>query len=232
MSAQLGNGNDLSGFRQWLEGSLRVINILVIPVSVTFACVAPTALRIAYGAYYVQGALPFAMVISVAIFTAYSSIFGAVLMSSGKTLQVAYIGGFSALLGTVLAPLLTKWLSITGAVLSTVSMTLGAFFLGYFFVRRVVDFGLDRYSINRSVLMTLCLAPFLLVADVLMRSIGLYAGYVAVSDFVLFVALAATNMILWKPFSLDDVQVMEKALPSGFSKMRSFLRHCAKQAKT
>jgi O-antigen/teichoic acid export membrane protein len=232
MSAQLGNGNDLSGFRQWLEGSLRVINVLVIPVSVAFACVAPTALRIAYGAYYVQGALPFAMVISVAIFTAYSSIFGAVLMSSGKTLQVAYIGGFSALLGTVLAPLLTKWLSITGAVLSTVSMTLGAFFLAYFFVRRVVDFGLDRYSINRSVLMTLCLAPFLLVADVLMRNIGLDAGYVAVSDLLLFVALAVTNMILWKPFTLEDVQVMEKALPSGFSKMRSFLRHCAKQAKT
>jgi O-antigen/teichoic acid export membrane protein len=232
MSAQLGNRNDLSGFRQWLEGSLRVINVLVIPVSVALACVAPTALRIAYGAYYVQGALPFSMVISVAIFTAYSSIFGAVLMSSGETLQVAYIGGFSALLGTVLAPLLTKWLSITGAVLSTVSMTLGSFFLGYFFVRRVVDFGLDRYSINRSVLMTLCSAPFLLAADVWMRSVGLNAAYVAASDLVLFIALATANMILWKPFTLDDVQVMEKALPSGLRTLRSFLRHSAKQVKT
>jgi hypothetical protein len=80
--------------------------------------------------------------------------------------------------------------------------------------------------------MTLCLAPFLLVADVLMRSIGLYAGYVAVSDLALFVALAATNMILWKPFTIEDVQVMEKALPSGFRKVRSFLRHCARQVKT
>jgi hypothetical protein len=95
-----------------------------------------------------------------------------------------------------------------------------------------VDFGLDRYSINRSVLMTLCLAPFLLIADVLMRGIGLDAGYVALSDLALFVALAATNMILWKPFTHEDVEVIGKALPSSFSKVRSFLRHCAKQAKT
>jgi O-antigen/teichoic acid export membrane protein len=232
MSAQLGNGDDLSSFRQWLEGSLRVINILVIPTSVALACVAPTALTIAYGAYYVQGALPFSLVVVVSVFTAYSAIFGAVLMSSGKTLQVAYIGAFSALLGTVLAPLLTKWLSITGAVLSTVSMALGAFFLGYFFVRRVVDFGLDRYSIRRSVLMTLCLAPVLLAADVLMRSIGLNAGYVAVSDLVLFIALGAANMVLWKPFTLEDARVMEKAMPSRLSRVRSLLRHCTNQRKT
>jgi O-antigen/teichoic acid export membrane protein len=232
MSAQLGNGNDLSGFREWLEGSLRMINILVIPTSVALACVAPTALRIAYGAYYVQGALAFSLVVAVAIFSAYSSIFGAVLLSSGKTVQVAYIGGFSALLGTVLAPLLAKWFSVTGAVLSTVSMTLGAFFLGYFFVRRVVNFGLDGYSIRRSVLMTLCLAPVLLGADVLMRSIGLNEAYVAASDLILFIALGAANMVLWKPFTLEDVEVVEKAMPSGLGKARSLLRHCAKQLKT
>ena len=232
MSARLGNGNGASGFREWLEGSLRVINILVIPTSVALACVAPTALRIAYGAYYVQGALPFSLVVVVAIFSAYSSIFGAVLMSSGKTVQVAYIGAFSALLGTVLAPLLTKWFSITGTVLSTVFMTLGAFFLGYFFVRRVVDFRLDRYSIRRSVMVTLCLAPVLLVADVLMRSIGLNAVYVAALDFVLFIALGTANKILWKPFTLGDVQVMEKAMPSSLDKVRSLLRHCAKQEET
>jgi O-antigen/teichoic acid export membrane protein len=230
MSAKLGDGNGASGFREEFEGSLRMINILVLPVSVALACVAPTALRIVYGAYYVQGALPFSMVVVAAIFAAYSSIFGAVLLSSGKTVQVAYIGGFSALLGTVLAPLLTKWFSITGAVLSTVFMTLGAFFLGYFFVRRVVDFGLDGYSIKRSIMVTLCLAPVLLAADVLMRSIGLNAVYVAALDFVLFIALGTANMIFWKPFTLGDVQVIEKAMPSSLGKVSSLLRHCAKQA--
>ncbi len=232
MSARLGNGNGLSGFREWLEGSLRVINTLVLPTSVALACVAPTALRIVYGAGYVEGAVPFAIVVVVAIFLAYSSIFSTVLLSSGKTVQVAYIGGFSALLGTVLAPLLTKWFSITGAVLSTVSVTLGAFFLGYIFVRRVVDFGLDGYSIRRSIMVTLCLAPVLLVADVLMRSYGLNAVYVAALDFVLFIAWGAANMIFWKPFTLGDVQVMQKAMPSSLGKVSSLLRHCAKQVET
>ena len=232
MSARLGNGNGPFGFREELEGSLRVINVLVIPASVALACVAPTALRIAYGASYVQGAVPFAIVVMVAIFSAYSSIFGTVLLSSGKTVQVAYIGGFSALLGTVLAPLLTNWFSITGAVLSTVSMTLGAFILGYFFVRRVMDFGLDEYSIRRSVMVTLCLAPVLLGADVLMRSYGLNAVYVAALDFVLFIALGAANMIFWKPFTLGDVRVMERAMPSGLDKVRSLLRHWAKRVET
>jgi O-antigen/teichoic acid export membrane protein len=231
MSARLGNGNGLSGFREWLEGSLRVINTLVLPTSVALACVAPTALRIVYGAGYVEGAVPFAIVVVVAIFSAYSSIYGTVLQSAGRTVQVAYIGVLSALLGTVLAPLLTKWLSITGAVLTTVAMTLGGFFLGYHFVRRVVDFRLDGYSIRRSLMVALCLAPVLLGADVLMRSYGLNAVYIAVLDFVLFIALGAANMVFWKPFTLGDIEVMEKAMPSSLGKVSSLLRHCTKQVE-
>jgi O-antigen/teichoic acid export membrane protein len=234
MSATLGNGNSngLSGFREWLEGSLRVINTLVLPTSVALACVAPTALRIVYGASYVEGAVPFAIVVVVAIFSAYSSIYGTVLTSAGRTLQVAYIGALSALLGTVLAPLLTKWFSITGAVLSTVAMTFGGFFLGYLFVRRFVDFRLDGYSIGRSFMVALCLAPVLLGADVLMRSYGLHTVYIAVLDFVLFLAWGVANLVFWKPFTLGDVEVMEKSMPSSFGKVSSLLRHCTRQVET
>jgi len=198
---------------------------------VALACVAPTALKIVYGAKYVEGALPFSIVLVVTIFSAYSSIYGTVLLSTGKTVQVAYIGVLSTVLGTVLAPLLTKWLSITGAVLSTVAITLSGFFLGYIFVRKLVDFRLDGYSIRRSFMVALCLAPVLLGADALMRSYGLNVIYVAVLDFVLFIAVGVTSMIFWKPFTLGDVKVMEKAMPSSLSKISSLLRHCTKRAE-
>jgi O-antigen/teichoic acid export membrane protein len=232
MSARLANGNGLPGFREWLEGSLRVINTLVSPTSVALACVAPTALRIVYGASYVEGALPFAIVVVVAIFAAYSSIYSTVLQSAGKTVQVAYVGVFSALLGTVLAPLLAKWFSITGAVLSTVAITFGGFFLGYVFVRRLVDFRSDGYSIKRSFMVAVCLAPVLLGADILMRSYDLNVFYIALSDFVLFLAWGIANLVFWKPFTLRDVEVMEKAMPSSLGKISSLLRHCAKRVKT
>ena len=231
MSARLGNDNSLSGFREWLEGSLRAINTLVLPTSVALACVAPTALKIVYGAKYVEGALPFSIVLVVTVFSAYSSIYGTVLLSTGKTVQVAYIGVLSTVLGTVLAPLLTKWLSITGAVLSTVAITLSGFFLGYIFVRKLVDFRLDGYSIRRSFMVALCLAPVLLGADALMRSYGLNVIYVAVLDFVLFIAVGVANMVFWKPFTLGDVKVMEKAMPPSLSKISSLLRHCTKRAE-
>jgi O-antigen/teichoic acid export membrane protein len=229
MSARLGDGNGLSESREWLEGSLRVINTLVLPTSVALACVAPTVLRILYGSGYVEGAVPFAIVVVVAIFSAYSSIYGTVLQSAGRTVQVAYVGVLSSLFGTVLAPLLTKWLSVTGAVLSIVAMTLCSFFLGYLFVRRVVDFSLHRYSIWRSLAVALCLAPVLLGADVLMRSYGLNAAYVALSDIFLFIALGTANLVFWKPFILGDVEVMEKAMPSSLGKIFSLLRRCAKR---
>jgi O-antigen/teichoic acid export membrane protein len=232
MSARSGNGNSLSAFRQWLESSLRVINTLVLPTSVALACVAPTALRIVYGASYVEGSVPLAIVVVVSIFSAYSSIYTTVLQSAGRTVQVLYIGVLSALLGTFLAPLLTKWFSIIGAVLSTVAMTLAGFFLGYLFVRRVVDSRLDGYSIRRSLMVALCLAPFLLGADVLMRNIGLKTVYLALLDFVLFLVLGAANMVFWKPFTLRDVEVIEKAMPSSLGKISSLLRHCAKQVET
>lgn len=92
-----------------------------------------------------------------------------------------------------------------------------------------MNFRLDGYSIRRSVMVTLCLAPVLLGADVLMRSIGLNAVYAAALDFVLFIALGAANMVYWKPFILGDVRVIEKAIPSSLGKLSSLLRHCAKQ---
>jgi O-antigen/teichoic acid export membrane protein len=230
MSARLGDGNGLSGFRTWLEGSLRVINTVVLPTSLALACVAPTALAIVYGASYVEGAVPFAIVVVVAIFSAYSSIYGTMLQSAGRTIQVAYIGVISALMGTFLAPLLTTWFSITGAVLSTVAMTFVGFFLGYHFVRRVVDFKLDAYSIKHSLLVALCVAPVLLVVDVLMRGFGSNAVYLAGLDFVLFLVLGVANLVFWKPFTLEDVEVIQKAMPSSFSRLSSLLRRCARQA--
>ncbi|HML03999.1 MAG TPA: oligosaccharide flippase family protein [Candidatus Bathyarchaeia archaeon] len=232
MSARLGDGDSsgLSGFRDWLEGSLRVITTLVLPTSVALACVAPTALTIVYGTSYVMGSVPFAIVISVAIFSAYSSIYSTVLTSAGRTIQVAYIGILSTLAGTILAPMLTKWFSITGAILSTVAITFGGFFLGYLFVRRLVDFRLDRYSIWRSFMVAVCLAPVLLGADELMRNYSLNVVHTALLDFVLFLAWGVANLVFWKPFSLRDVEVIEKALPSRLGRVSSLLRHCAREA--
>jgi O-antigen/teichoic acid export membrane protein len=229
MSAKLGDGNGLSRSRQWLEGSLRVINAIVLPASLALAFVAPTAVSILYGAGYVEGSLAFAIVVGVAIFSAYSSIYSTVLQSSGKTVQVAYIGVLSTLLGTILAPMLTRWFTITGAVLSTVSITFCGFFLGYLFVRRVVDFKLDRYSIGRSLMIALCLAPVLLGVDALMRSYGLNVIYVAASDFVLFIALGTANLVFWKPFTREDIEVIQKTIPSRLGKISSLLKHCAKR---
>jgi O-antigen/teichoic acid export membrane protein len=234
MSAKLGDGNSngLSGFRDWLEGSLRVITTLVLPTSVALACVAPTALTIVYGASYVVGSLPFAIVVSVAIFSAYSSIYSTVLTSAGRTIQVAYIGIFSTLAGTILAPALTKLFSITGAILGTVAITFAGFFLGYFFVRRLVDFRLDWYSIKRSFMVALCIAPVLLGADVLMRSHGLHTAYIALLDFALFLAWGVTNLVFWKPFTVGDVEVIQKAMPHSLGKISALLKRCTKKVKT
>jgi O-antigen/teichoic acid export membrane protein len=232
MSAKLGDGNSngLSGFRDWLEGSLRVITTLVLPTSVALACVAPTALTIVYGASYVVGSVPFAIVVAVAIFSAYSSIYSTVLTSAGRTVQVAYIGILSTLAGTILAPALTKWFSITGTILSTVAITFAGFFLGYFFVRRLVTFKLDGYSIKRSFMVALCIAPILLGADELMRSYSLNVVHIALLDFVLFLAWGVANLVFWKPFTPSDVEVIQKAMPSSLGKISSLLKHCAKKS--
>jgi O-antigen/teichoic acid export membrane protein len=230
MSARVNNSP--FEFKEELEGSLRVINTLVIPLSVALVCISPTALTIAYGKSYAQAAVPFSIVVVVSIFSAYSSIFATVLQSVGRTVQVAYMGGFSALLGTVLALVLAKPFNLVGVCFSTATMTLATFFLGYFFVGKIVNFRLDGYSIKRSLIATLCSAPILLGADVFMRSWSLKAGYVAVLDVAIFIALGAANMIIWKPLTLRDIEIMEKAMPFSLGKMFSLLRLGAKQVET
>lgn len=220
---------DPRGLKEEFEGSLRVINTLVIPISMAVACVSPTALTIAYGEGYAQGAPLFSLVAVVAAFSAYSSIFATVLQSVGKTLHVACMGSFSALLSTGLALTLTKPLSLVGVALSRVAMTLTMFLLGYLFVRKIAEFKLDGYSIKRSLLVTLCSAPILLEVDTSMRGWGLNVGYVALLDVALFVALGVVNMIFWKPLILRDVEIVEKAVPFSLGKVSSLLRSCTKR---
>lgn len=231
MSARHGSANPLE-LRWVLEASLRVISVLVIPVSAALASISPTAITIAYGEGYAVGALPFSMVSLMAVFAAYSSMFTTLLQSVGRTPQVAYVGGASLLVGTGLALTLAKPLSLIGVALSRMLTTLTAFLLGYRFARGVVKFRFDSYSVKRSLMVALCSASILLVADTLMRGQGLKPAYAALLDVTLFIALGMANLLAWKPLTLKDVEVIEKAIPLSLGKTFSLLRHCAKRVET
>jgi hypothetical protein len=72
----------------------------------------------------------------------------------------------------------------------------------------------------------------LLSADALMRSYSLHVVYIALLDFVLFLAWGIANLVFWKPFTLGDVEVIQKAMPSSLGKISSLLRRCTKQVET
>ncbi|MEM3833353.1 MAG: oligosaccharide flippase family protein [Thermoprotei archaeon] len=227
MSAH-GSANSL-GLKEAVEQSLRVITALVMPISMALVSASATAIAIAYGEDYLPGALPFSLVAAVAVFAAYSSIFTTLLQSVGKTLEVAYIGGLSMLSGISLALILVKYFNLIGVALGRILMTLTAFALSYRFARKIVNFTFDGYSIKRSLMVTLCTAPILLGMDALMRVQHLQLVYTAIVDVALFVTLGVASLLFWKPLTLSDVEVIEKAMPPSLGKVLSLLRCGAKQ---
>jgi len=93
------------------------------------AAISQTAIRIAYGQAYIEGAAPFALLTATAILPAYLSINTSTLQAIAETKVLAKIGAASAIIDIALVTILVLPLGANGAALARTAMFLTVFLL-------------------------------------------------------------------------------------------------------
>ena len=104
------------------NASSRLLNILVLPLGAGLAAIARTAITIAYGPAYIDGAAAFALLTATAILPAYVSINTSTLQALAETRILAKIGAASAAVDVMLVTVLAKPLGVNGAALARIGM--------------------------------------------------------------------------------------------------------------
>lgn len=223
MSAQYGR-TGAQGITNPLRRSTRVLNLMVIPLSLSLAAVSRTAISVAYGPSYLAGAVPFAVLTLATILSAYSMLFSTALQAVGETKAVMKIGMASVAAGLLLTALLARPLSATGAALARTAMFIVGPVLGYKALSGKVRIAVDTGSVVRAAVFGATLAIPLLAAewiltDVAPQPLPLIVG---VEGF-LFVAVGLIVVKKWKPIEAQDLELIKEALPKSLHKALDWL---------
>jgi len=185
--------------------SIRIATAIILPLSVALASVSKTALTIAYGGKYVEASLPFAILASSSILTAYTSILSAELQSVGKTKPIFLAGLTSTAVYTFMLSATVSRLSQVGAALSRALMAAAGFLILY---RKadVKGFGNLRRSLAASAAVAAALTPIELFLET-----ATYVKALAEAATLLIVAFACFKLI--KPLESDEMKVVKSIVP-------------------
>ena len=223
MSAEYGK-TGVQGIVNSFRRSTRVLNLTVIPLSLSLAAVSRTAISVAYGPAYVIGAVPFVILTLATIMAAYSMLFSTALQAVGETKAMMKIGVVSVAVELLLTALLARPLSATGAALARTAMFIVGVVLGYRVLSGKVRIAVDTGSIVRAAIFGAILATPLLAAewvltDVAPQPLPLILG---VEGF-LFLAVGLIVVKKWKPIEAQDLELIKEALPRSLHKALDWL---------
>lgn len=206
--------------KQMATSALRIINVLVIPASLSLALIAPTAVTVAYGEAYRFGASAFSIVIAGSFFAAYSSIFTTSLQAGGRTKEVAVIGGVAVLLGSGIAAVLASPLRLVGIAIARISMVIISFALGYMAAKKMMGLKLDTGSIYRAAAVAALVGVALLAIDTMLRRMGMNLALIAIIEILAFPVLIYFSKPVCRP-EIEQIQgIVVKIFLSIGSKIR------------
>jgi len=223
LSAQYGKAG-FAGLEKALLTSTRLLNLLVIPLSVSLAAISPTAITIAYGPNYLEGALPFALLTSTSIMAAYVALFTVALQAIGETKTLIKVGGVSALIDLVIVTLLAKPLGVVGAAIARIAMCSIASALSYGALRgKIRQLTLDVGSIKRALLLSAIIAIPLALVDWLLMNVFPSSILVRlIVEVVVFVGVGLIGVIRLRPLEAGDFDLVRLGSPKQIHKIIDF----------
>jgi len=138
--------------------SSRLLNILALPIGLSLAAISPTAIRIAYGQAYTEGAIPFALLTATAILPAYVLINTSTLQAMAETKPLAKIGVASAIVDIAFVTVLVKLLGANGAALARIAMYATAFLLTQKTLASKAQIRIDLTHLRKTITLTAVVA--------------------------------------------------------------------------
>jgi len=223
LSTQYGK-TGFAGLEKNLLISTRLLNLLVIPLSISLAAISQTAIIIAYGPSYLLGALPFALLTSTSIIAAYAALFTVALQAIGETRALIKIGATSALTDLVIVTLLARPLGVVGAAIARIAMFSIALVLCYRTLGgKIGQLTLDVGSIKKALLLSATIAiPLALTDWLLLYVIPTTALVRIIIEVVVFVGIGLIGVIKLRLLEAGDFDLFRLGLPKQLHKIINF----------
>ena len=194
--------------------SSRILNILIPPIGAGLAAISPTAIIIAYGRPYLEGAAPFALLTATAILPAYVSINTSTLQAIAETKALAKIGVASAIIDMTLVTILVRPLEANGAALARVAMYMATFLLTRKILAKKAEIKIDLSHLAKALALAAIVALPLAVVDyafTYLRPMNPMARLLV--EGIFFLAIYTISVRLFRVVEEQDLEILEKALP-------------------
>ena len=206
------------------NASSRLLNILILPIGASLAAISPTAIRIAYGPGYVEGAAPFALLTATAILPAYISINTSTLQAIAETKVLAKIGAVSAIIEIALVTILVKLLEANGAALARTAMFLTAFLLTQKTLAAKAQIKIDLSHFAKTIaLATVVALPLAALDYTFTHPYPVHSIMRLVLEGISFLIIYLISLRLFKVVERGDLELLRKALPYQLEKILNML---------
>jgi len=213
ISAKYGKDRKVS---REISVSTRLLNLAVLPLSLSLAAASQTAIVIAYGPTYLAGVLPFTVLTLTSIVQAYEDLFVTVLLAIGETGALMNIGLVTSVLDAIVIVVLGRWLGVMAAVVARVVMFSMAMILCHWEVKKRVRFTIDGDSFKRALLLsTVVAAPIAFADSVLTHAIRIHPLMTLLVDGAIFLSVGLLVAKRFKVFRARDIELLTQALPES-----------------
>jgi len=199
--------------------SSRLLNILVLPIGASLAAISPTAITIAYGPAYTEGAIPFGLLTATAILPAYVSINTSTLQAIAETKVLAKIGTASAVIDMALVAILVKPLGVNGAALARIGMFLTAFLLMQKTLAERAHARVDLTHLRKTIALAATVGLPLAALDYTLTNLHPINPIARlILEGILFLITYAVSLKRLKIVEIGDLDLLKKALPAELEK--------------
>ena len=207
-----------------LSEAFRLINVTVLPLGVSLASVAPTALEIVYGPSLTGQAVPFALLTMTMILSAQGAILVATLQAVGRTKPLLKVYLVATVLDLATVALLAKTLGTTAGAIGRVILGLSVFLLACRSLRPAIDVPVT-HGLFKALLLAVGTSIPLFVADQVLTE-GLMLRPLLRLPIILtvFVASFLITSRIFSIFEERDFALMKSALPTIIHRYVGFIQ--------
>lgn len=184
---------------------LAVATAIILPLGIALASVSQTALSIAYGEKYAEASIPFSILASLAIVSAYTSIYSTELQSVGETKPIFMAGVASTLTYVALLAALVAPLKQVGAALARATMTI----VGFTVLYRELGMKAPR-NLGKSVMVSVVLAATLTPIELCFKTNVYMKASIEALAFAIMLPVAYK---LIKPLEGEELRLIKTMIP-------------------
>ena len=196
-----------------LSDAFRLVNVIVLPLGVSLASVAPTALEIVYGPSLAGQAVPFALLTLTVIFSAQGAILVAALQAVGRTKPLLKVYLVATILDLLAVALLAKSLGTSAGAIGRVILGFSIVLLAYRSLRPALDVSVT-HGLFKAVLLAVGTGIPLLVTDqVMTHQLLLMPLFRLPAILGVFVASFLITSRTFAIFGETDFTLLKSALP-------------------